>query len=155
MITVTHEPPDMADLEHIQERCCFCREHTRYWVVNMDVACCQRCARYADPDDVPAKAVWCQRERIATAEDRPSGCRGPAVPKPPLGKLLPWCPKCQERPCLGKGCAEWYRLLSRFGFLSSYTARNDEEEREVHDLKAQLAAVGVDTGWDIVAREPA
>jgi hypothetical protein len=151
VITVEHEPPDLAEL-HIQERCCFCREFTRYWVVNMDVACCQRCARYADPTDVPSKEVWCRRERIATAEDRPSGCTGPAVPKPPLGKLLPWCMKCQQRPCIGEGCAERYRLLTRFGVLHAYADRSDIEEREVHALQAQLAAVGVDTGWEIVPR---
>lgn len=95
-----------------------------------------------------------ERNWPAGPEGRPSGCTGPAVPKPPLGKLLPWCMKCQQRPCIGEGCAERCRLLSRFGFLSSYTARDDAEEKEVHELKVQLAAAGVNTGWEIVAREP-
>lgn len=63
-----------------------------------------------------------------------------------------YCMKCQQAPCMGDGCQERYRLLSRFGFLSSYSLRNDSEEREVHELQAQLSAAGVDTGWDISPR---
>jgi hypothetical protein len=60
--------------------------------------------------------------------------------------------KCQQRPCIGEGCVERYRLLARFGVLHAYAERSDIEEREVHALQAQLAAVGVDTGWEIVPR---
>lgn len=93
-----------------------------------------------------------ERSWPAGPEGRPSGYTGPAVPKPPLGKLLPWCMKCQQRPCIGDGCAERYRLLARFGVLHAYADRSDIEEREVHALQAQLAAAGVDTGWEIVPR---
>ncbi len=47
------------------ERCCFCRASTPYWIAVLDVACCQPCARRAHITDVPTKAEWMQRERIA------------------------------------------------------------------------------------------
>jgi len=61
-IKVEAEPNDMGP---VLERCCFCRDHTRYWIVNADVACCESCASRATKDDIPSKQVWCRRERIA------------------------------------------------------------------------------------------
>lgn len=66
-IVVEHEPADIVACP-IQERCCFCREFTRYWAMNFDVACCQRCAGNADPMDLPTKEQWCRRERIARSK---------------------------------------------------------------------------------------
>lgn len=65
MIEVHREPrEEVWDLAAI-ERCCFCRRPTRYWYLPKDVACCQECARKAEPKDVPTKKVWCRREQIA------------------------------------------------------------------------------------------
>lgn len=41
----------------------------------------------------------------------------------------------------------------RFGFLSGYALRTDEEEAEVHATVAWLRSIGRDPGWAIVARE--
>lgn len=55
------------------ERCCFCRGRTPFWTKldtrkpGEQVACCEGCANHASHEDVPAKAVWCRRERIAEA----------------------------------------------------------------------------------------
>lgn len=46
------------------ELCCFCRTQTKFWT-KTDVACCEKCAARADEGDVPSKAVWFRRERIA------------------------------------------------------------------------------------------
>lgn len=48
-----------------REKCCFCRNLTSFWCKEKDVACCERCARFAKLEDVPSKAEWCRRERIA------------------------------------------------------------------------------------------
>lgn len=58
MIEVKREPEQ-------PEQCCFCREPTPFWFTENDVACCQRCAKFANAKDVPTKAVWLRRERIA------------------------------------------------------------------------------------------
>lgn len=53
------------------ERCCFCRAHTHTWTNLPDrqpgqqVACCEACARVADPVDVPTKKAWMRAEEIA------------------------------------------------------------------------------------------
>ena len=44
------------------------------------------------------------------------------------------------------------RLLQRYGFLSGYSGRNDEEQIELDDIKRKLADAGIDPGWDIVPR---
>jgi hypothetical protein len=46
------------------ERCCFCRERTNWWT--RGVPCCRSCATHAQLCDVPNKATWLRRERIAT-----------------------------------------------------------------------------------------
>ena len=63
MIEVKREsgPPPWMELE----RCCFCRAQTPFWFEEKDVACCERCARVANAEDVPTKAVSLRRERIA------------------------------------------------------------------------------------------
>ena len=61
-IPVTH---DQDDADGIAERCCFCRDKTRYWFLPKDVAVCPECAKYATAEDVPNKMDWCNRERIA------------------------------------------------------------------------------------------
>jgi hypothetical protein len=67
MIPIHIEDPD----EDIHERCCFCRNPTAYWSALQDrkpekqVALCPHCASRANPDDLPSKATWCRRERIA------------------------------------------------------------------------------------------
>jgi hypothetical protein len=69
MIATTAEPGGMGTLH---ERCCFCREPTRRWTnlperkPGEQVACCESCAKEAKTEDVPAKEVWCRRERIAS-----------------------------------------------------------------------------------------
>jgi hypothetical protein len=62
MIEVTHDGTGPGDPA---ERCCFCRAATRYWYRPKDVAVCTKCAPHADDADVPAKRIWCRRERIA------------------------------------------------------------------------------------------
>lgn len=64
MIEVKHEV-GVEDLASI-ERCCFCREATRFWYLPNDVACCKSCAEKAEPEDVPTKQEWIRRERIAS-----------------------------------------------------------------------------------------
>lgn len=66
MIEVVHEV-GVTDLRFV-ERCCFCREPTRYWFLPKDVACCEECASKAEPADVPDKDAWCRRERVARKE---------------------------------------------------------------------------------------
>lgn len=67
MIDLDREPPEMGE----QERCCFCRAKTPHWTClpkrkpGEQVACCERCARKAKPEDVPTKRDWCRREEIA------------------------------------------------------------------------------------------
>jgi hypothetical protein len=63
VIEVHHEE-GVEDLQSV-ERCCFCRNSTRFWYKPKDVACCRECALRAEPEDVPTKKVWCRRERIA------------------------------------------------------------------------------------------
>jgi hypothetical protein len=63
MITLVKDP-DAIPLE----ACCFCRKATCFWVDGLkgkDVACCPKCAKHANPEDVPTKRVWCRREAIA------------------------------------------------------------------------------------------
>jgi hypothetical protein len=51
--------------------CCFCRHRTGMWTDLPDrepgeqVACCDSCASRAEPEDVPTKAEWFRREKIA------------------------------------------------------------------------------------------
>lgn len=70
MIKVHKEPEDLP-FASVAERCCFCRANTKFWVTLEDmrksVACCESCAKHADPKDVPSKKEWFRRERIATA----------------------------------------------------------------------------------------
>jgi len=63
MIRVESEP---AGAGPPYERCCFCRKPTNTWYKPKDVAVCPTCAGRANPVDVPSKAEWCRRERIAT-----------------------------------------------------------------------------------------
>jgi len=78
MIKVHKEPDDEPPFE----RCCFCRKPTPFWTQlenrtpGQQVACCEACASRAHVQDVPTKAVWCRRERIAES---------PRVVDPPLG----------------------------------------------------------------------
>ena len=60
-IAVEEEPKPH---EPVMEVCVFCRQPTRYWYKANDVACCPRCARHAQPEDVPTKKEWCRREDI-------------------------------------------------------------------------------------------
>ena len=60
-IVVTPEPDPTPN---VMEVCVFCRTPTRYWYTPSDVACCQNCAKEANPEDVPTKEQWCRRERI-------------------------------------------------------------------------------------------
>lgn len=57
MISVTEEPKEIPSWWE-RERCCFCRERTRFWYVPKDVAVCDRCAKHADASDVPSKKEW-------------------------------------------------------------------------------------------------
>lgn len=73
MIEVHQEPGSFSCLEN----CCFCRKPTSYWTGKeasaSSVACCFDCARFARPQDIPAKADWCRREGIAMhAEGMPA-----------------------------------------------------------------------------------
>lgn len=45
-----------------------------------------------------------------------------------------------------------YPKIQRYSFLSGFALRDDDEEREVHQLLADLTAAGVDTGWEIAPR---
>lgn len=63
MIEVQQEKPQPSYFE--LENCCFCRKPTPFWYTPNDVACCPACAEFADAQDVPTKAVWLRRERIA------------------------------------------------------------------------------------------
>lgn len=63
MIEVEHEK-GVEDLRAI-EHCCFCRKPTRLWYLPKDVACCEKCAVRAEPEDVPTKKIWFRREHIA------------------------------------------------------------------------------------------
>jgi hypothetical protein len=55
------------------EQCCFCRTCTPMWTVMPDrnpeqqVACCEACAVYRQPSEVPTKAAWCETEAALTA----------------------------------------------------------------------------------------
>lgn len=46
------------------------------------------------------------------------------------------------------------RKLRRYGFLSGYALRTDEEQAEMEALRAELRAKGIDPGWEEVPREP-
>lgn len=68
MVPVEKEP-DFDPRDPI-ERCCICREPTQFWTKLLDrlpgaqVACCEPCARYAAPSEIPSKHSWCGRERV-------------------------------------------------------------------------------------------
>jgi hypothetical protein len=47
---------------------------------------------------------------------------------------------------------ETCRRLQRYGFLTSYAARNDAEQSEMETLRAALLADGIDPGWEEVPR---
>lgn len=64
----------LAPYFNVKERCVFCRERTDFWTklnrpdlngYATEVACCQDCARNAQPEEVPTKMQWLARERIA------------------------------------------------------------------------------------------
>lgn len=59
MIMVSPDPDGQA-----VERCCFCRNRTKFWFLPKDVACCLRCAKHANIRDVPSKKTWMRRELI-------------------------------------------------------------------------------------------
>lgn len=67
MIKVKLEPDDIS---WPLEKCCFCRNPTKYWTecTNLkpgeQLACCENCARVANYKDLPTKEEWCNRERI-------------------------------------------------------------------------------------------
>jgi len=46
------------------ENCCFCRRETTFWY-QKQIACCKDCASRANKEDMPTKAQWIRRERIA------------------------------------------------------------------------------------------
>lgn len=64
-VPVEEEPPCESP-----ERCCICRERTRHWTklpdrtLGAQVALCEGCAPYCNPDSIPGKRAWCERERI-------------------------------------------------------------------------------------------
>ena len=62
-ITVEEEPADLSSRN--LERCCFCRQPTRFWYRPNDVACCPTGASRAIAADVPNKETWIRRELIA------------------------------------------------------------------------------------------
>lgn len=63
-----HLEPEEQFFRRVVERCCFCRDETRYWVTpgfgGELVACCPTCAKVAEIKDLPTKAEWCRRERV-------------------------------------------------------------------------------------------
>ena len=68
MIPVEHEKdPPLSPC--VQERCCFCRNHTRFWTTiaqrtpGQQVACCPECAASHVARQVPTKHAWCVAER--------------------------------------------------------------------------------------------
>lgn len=71
MIDVKEEPSEVRQSFYSTERCCFCREPTRYWTdlpnrsAGQQVACCRSCACAANAADVPTKSAWFRREEIA------------------------------------------------------------------------------------------
>ncbi len=52
------------------ERCCFCRNPTKYWTLDPSktpgeqLACCEKCSKIANYNDLPTKQQWCRREDI-------------------------------------------------------------------------------------------
>lgn len=70
-IPIHQEPDDELTRNTDQENCCFCRAPTPWWTSlpnrrgQLQVACCPSCAARGEPVDVPTKAVWFRRERIA------------------------------------------------------------------------------------------
>lgn len=64
-IPIEREPDNDPPLE----RCCFCRNRTKYWTVlasrkpGEQVACCESCAKEHKPSEVPTKHAWCEKER--------------------------------------------------------------------------------------------
>lgn len=68
------EEPKPWDLLTI-ERCCMCRNPTRWWTVLPDrtpggqVAMCPGCAKTTAPENIPSKREWCDKERAL--EPRP------------------------------------------------------------------------------------
>lgn len=66
-IHVELEPDDLSRLG-VFERCCFCRNLTKYWTKLDDrtpgqqVACCQACAKVHVASEVPTKDAWWDRE---------------------------------------------------------------------------------------------
>lgn len=72
MIKVVHEPkshPIPVQMREL-ENCAFCRKPTPYWYKEKDVAVCEECAKWANPEDVPSKLEWCRREHIAEKQNR-------------------------------------------------------------------------------------
>ena len=65
MLQLTLAPDGVA-----VERCCFCREKTRWRFAPKDVAVCMQCADVAMIKDVPSKADWLRREKIASQKER-------------------------------------------------------------------------------------
>jgi hypothetical protein len=69
MIQVEKEPDHLRSFP--LEACCFCREKTSHWTKDLNrkpgeqVACCEKCAKKANYEDLPTKKQWCKREEIS------------------------------------------------------------------------------------------
>jgi hypothetical protein len=61
VIEVVLEDPELAYWG--LENCCICEQPTPYWYIPNDVACCQGCAKDADPAKMPTKKEWVAKER--------------------------------------------------------------------------------------------
>ncbi len=44
--------------------------------------------------------------------------------------------------------------LQRYSFLVGNPFRSDEEDKELQEIRAELAAAGLDPGWEVVLRQP-
>jgi len=88
MIPIHLEPDDGPPLE----RCCFCRERTKFWTSlpgrkpGEQVACCKHCASRGEPHECLTKDDWCRRESIAHRPTIGEIMRGEdrRYPDPPL-----------------------------------------------------------------------
>lgn len=66
------------------ERCCLCRDPTRWWTILPDrkpgeqVALCPGCAINSTPKAIPTKRAWCDKEAALDPRPRrlPGDCRG-------------------------------------------------------------------------------
>lgn len=64
----------MSELEHeaedftyvFPEKCCFCKQPTRYWFVPQNVAVCLACAKLQKPEGVLTKEKWLNSQKPNT-----------------------------------------------------------------------------------------